>query len=388
MQKGDEVRDLIVEVTEQLEAERAELGRQAAEAIFSTLPSYAGVDETSVHVSVGKNTARAIATLVSRSAPEPGTSAEAAMTTSERLRQGVPIEDIIRGYRVSLRVIHDRFITLASAKGMAAERILEYSNLLWEVGDWFTAGAATEFRNYEVRSAVRDSVRQVELFRELLSGGLGEARTRAVAASLALDPSASYAVFRMHGQRTTVESVRAGMDALVPRPELVTETGSSSWIGLTSSPGSLYGLPHVVAIGPAVALDELAVSEQVAARILDLVADESPRAYSLEDVSWRLATVGESAVEALLRSRYITPATELGEFGELLLATARAFLAADLNIARTSEALTVHSNTTRYRLARYEKLVGVRLTATNTVVELAWALGLPMAASDSADRLG
>ncbi|MFC5169482.1 helix-turn-helix domain-containing protein [Streptomyces mutomycini] len=380
---SDETPDLIVEVTEQLKAEHAELGRQAAAAIFSTLPSYTGVDETSVRASVGRNTARAIATLVSHSAPEPGTSAEAAMTTSERLQQGVPIEDIIRGYRISLRVIHHRFIELASAKAMPADRILEYSNLLWEVGDWFTAGAAAEYRDHEVRSAVRDSMRQVELFRELLAGGLSEPQIRAAAASLALDPSARYAVFRMHSQATTVDAVRARMDALTPRPELVTVSGRSGWIGLTSAPDTLVELPHLVAVGPAVPLDELASSERIATRILDLVVDEAPRAYALEDVTWRLATVGEPAVTALLESRYVAQAMELGEFGELMLSTVRAFLAADLNIMRASEALAVHPNTTRYRLARYEELVGVRLTATNTVIELAWVLD-PLVRGESA----
>jgi hypothetical protein len=374
--------DPIVEVTVRLEAEQAELGRRAAAAIFSTMPSYAGVDEPSVHASVAKNIARAIATLVSRRVPEAGDGAEAAVTTSERLRQGVPIADIIRGYRVSLRVIHDRFIELASAKGMPADRILEYSNLLWDVGDWFTAGAAAEYRNHEVRSAVRDSMRQVELFRELLAGGLSESQIRAAAAALALDPVGRYAVFQMHGRSATADAVRARMDALTPRPALVTESGSSGWIGLTAAPESLADLGRPVAVGPLVTLRELPSSERIAARILDLVADEPPRAYALADVTWRLAAADSSAVTEHLAERYVAPTRELGDFGELLISTVRAFLAADLNVARASEALVVHPNTLRYRLARYEELVGVRLTATNTVVELAWALGLPMSGRD------
>lgn len=375
----DNAGDPIVEVTAQLEAEHDALGRRAAEAIFATLPSYAGVDEASVHASVAKNTARAIATLVSGEAPAPGTSAEAAMTTRERLRQGVPIEDIIRGYRISLRVIHDRFLELASARRMPAERILAYSTLLWDVGDWFTAAAAGEYRTHEVRSAVRDSVRQVEVFRELLTGGLGESQVRAAANSLAIDAGLRYAVFRLApGPATTVDALRARVDALRPRPELVTESGQTGWIGLASDPRPLARLAHVVAVGPVVGLERLAESADLANRILGVVAEEAPRVYTVDDVSWRLATDAAPAVGAHLRARYVTPAEELGEFGGLLLESVKAFLAADLNVARASSALTVHANTLRYRLARYEELVGAQTSVLNTAIELAWALGLPV----------
>lgn len=375
----DNFLDPLAEVTAQLESEHTDLGRRAAEMIFATLPSYAGVDDASVHASVARNTARAIATLVSREAPAPGTSAEAAMTTRERLAQGVPIEDIIRGYRISLRVIHDRFLELATARRMAAERILEYSTLLWDVGDWFTAGAAAEYRNHEVRSAVRDSVRQVEVFRELLAGDLTESQVRAAASSLALDASLHYAMFRVApGPTMTVDTLRVRVDALRPRPELVTESGHSGWIGLASQPRSLSRLDQVVAVGSVVGLERLSESADLANQIFAVVAAEPPGVYTVKDVSWRLATEAVPAVASHLQARYVAPAEELGEFGGLLLETVKAYLTADLNVARASTELTVHPNTLRYRLARYEELVGVKTSELNTAIELAWALGMPV----------
>lgn len=369
-----------MEVTTQLEAEHVDLGRRAAAEIFATLPSYAEVDEASVHTSVAKNTARAIATLVSRQAPGRGTSAEAAMTTGERLRQGVPIEDIIRGYRISLRVIHDRFVELATARRIPAEQILQCSNLLWDVGDWFTAGAATEYRNLEVRSAVRDSSRQVEVFRDLLGGTLNEAQVRAAANTLALDPLRHYAVFRLTPRSAAnLDALRTQFDALTPRPELVTASGRTGWIGLVSEPASLRALAHVVALGPPRPIGLLAESGALAEEILGVVSGEPAGVYTIEDVTWRLTTHAVPAVAAHLRQRYLQPTEELGAFGLLLLESVRAFLQTDLNITRAAAALTVHQNTLRYRLAKYEELIGIRCTELNTAIELAWVLGLPVA---------
>lgn len=385
----------ILDVTAQLEQEQDDLGQKAAALIFSTLPSYAGVDEASVHESVGRNIRRAIATLVSGTPPPAHQTGESAVTTAQRLSQGAPIEDIIRAYRVSLRVIHDRFLDLAEERGIPATRTLHYSNLLWEVGDWFTAGAAGEYRNHEVRSAVRDSVRQVELVRELLSGNLSDRQVRAAAATLALDPDETYAVFRIPDTGVSTAEMRARIDHLRPRPEVATESGASGWVGLTSSPDALDALGVVVAIGPGVGLVDLQASDDVATRILEILTPASssvlarPRqsegdasvtahSYRLSDVTWRLVA-SDPVVQAVLVDTYIAPAERLGDFGELLLESVHTYLSYDLNIARSADALVVHQNTLRYRLSKFEEITGRRLSATNTVVELSWVLGLPIA---------
>ncbi len=58
------------------------------------------------------------------------------------------------------------------------------------------------------------------------------------------------------------------------------------------------------------------------------------------------------------------------------------YLTCDLNIALAAQQLVVHPNTLRYRLAKYEEIVGVQLTTTRSIVELAMALDLrlPVAA--------
>ncbi|WP_009476160.1 CdaR family transcriptional regulator [Rhodococcus sp. JVH1] len=370
-------------VTNCLDREWAALGSRAADAIFTELPSYAGagVNRDDVQESVGRNIRRAITTLRSRQAPSAWIRDEAAVTTGERAQEGVPIEDIIRGYRLSLRVIHDRFLELAAEAGMPADEILESSNLLWEVGDWFTAIAAVEYRHHAVRDAVRETMRRAELLRELLGGSLSNPRIHSAATALNIDPVGRYSVFCLlpHGTAEG-DTVRAALEHLTDPPPVMAEF-EGRWVGLTVDPPNMRPPRHVVAVGPRVELADLPESARIADLILRIAQNQPPGTYSLDDASWRIATLAEPAVTGLLRTKYVQPALDLGEFGELLLDSVKALLQEDLNIVRAAQKLVVHPNTLRYRLGKYEELVGVSLTSTSTIVEAAWVLGLPLAST-------
>ena len=105
--------DPLVALADQLDLERAHLVRAGSTAIFTELESYRDISRDVVDRSLGLNVQRAIRTLRDGFAPDDDTDAEAATITRERAEQGVPIEDIIRAYRISLRVIHARFVQLA-----------------------------------------------------------------------------------------------------------------------------------------------------------------------------------------------------------------------------------------------------------------------------------
>ncbi|MBC7631308.1 helix-turn-helix domain-containing protein [Aeromicrobium sp.] len=360
----------LVEVTNQLHDEAPALGDEAADAIFTTLPSYVGVDRESVRRSVGKNIDRAIETLRSRRVPQPDTSAEAATTTQERAGEGVPIEDVIRGYRLSLRVIHDRFIDLATVAGIPAEQILYYSKLLWEVGDWFTGIVATEYRD----QAVRETVRRGELVHDLVSGRLDHHGRRNAASALSMDLDSRYAVFyAVPSSGKSLEETGLSLPSSQVPFHVVTEV-ADRYLGLAADTDTRKQHRFIVAAGPRVDLVDLPESERIAASVLALVRRHEAGTYRLEDVTWRLAASNEPAVTRHLAERYLAPLGQLDDFGALLLDTVRAYLDEDRNITRTAACLVVHPNTLRYRLAKYEEVSGVTLSSTATLVELAWAL--------------
>lgn len=68
------------------------------------------------------------------------------------------------------------------------------------------------------------------------------------------------------------------------------------------------------------------------------------------------------------------PLTAQGAFGEVVLDAVDAWLDNGRSIPQTAAKMHVHVNTLRYRLGRYESLVGRTLEDTETLIELSWAL--------------
>jgi putative transposase len=84
-------------------------------------------------------------------------------------------------------------------------------------------------------------------------------------------------------------------------------------------------------------------------------------------------------LDELQRARYLRPLQEIGPFGDQVVEALRSYLRHERSIPLTATALRVHVNTLRYRLSRFEELTGRSLQHTDTVVELALALGLATA---------
>lgn len=353
-----------------LDAETAILATAAADAIFLELHGYGNVPRLAIEGSMRSNVSRVVATLRSGRPPTSMTRAEAETITLERAEQGVPIDDIIRAYRLSLRVLHDGLLELADEATVPPAVILECSNLLWQVGDWFIAIAASTFRDYQVERTVRQSIRRAEVLRDLLSGMTSEADIRAAATTLDIDPSARYAVFCVPRA--------AAADALA--------LARSHRGGTAEIAGRVFGLivegidPVVpsaaVAVGPARPMSALRESTQVASRIAELIEDDAPGVYRVRDLPWGVAAAAEPEVLVTLRNTYLDPLQGHGSFGDLLLASVRVYLVCDLNVTAAAQILVVHPNTLRYRLAKYEDLVRVQLTTTRAIIELAMVLDL------------
>ncbi len=81
-------------------------------------------------------------------------------------------------------------------------------------------------------------------------------------------------------------------------------------------------------------------------------------------------------VHAIVRGALGALATDHGHTRTELLATLRAFVAADGNVARTAEACFVHKNTLRYRLGRIHSVLGRDPADPDTKFELRIAFGL------------
>jgi putative transposase len=329
------------------------------------------------------NLERAVRTLLSGTVPTVE-AAENRAVTRQRMDEGAPMGDIIRAYRISLTVIYQDFLSLAEETRMTPAQILHGSHLLWQLGDWFTAGAAAEYRYNAAQSAVRKALERAEVVRQLIGGqpwpdGI-EARLR----ELGIDPDRPHRVLmRARGDDATPDD-EPGSGRPVPTAGLAADVDGRAVVvwpeamdaqGMTAASGGCW------AAGPSRPLRDLQESAAVAARILRVLPGDAAGVHFAADVGWRLLLPLDPLTETVLTQAYLEPLQLYTPAGGEILQLVEAYLAHGRNVRRTAEAMTVHQNTVRYRLERFERLTGASLQDTEVLTGLALVLAGRTAAS-------
>lgn len=364
-------------VIEELARDVEELYERTRAKLDVDLPSYQAVDAASLRASVQRNLDAACHALNADTwDPSPADRIAMEQTVLLRIEQGLPVEDVIQGYRVSIGVIQSHFVKIATGMRLDSEHILHGARLLWALSDRLTARAAIAYQRLGMDNALREAHLRSEFLRNLLTGRLDSGELRRQAVTFGLDPEATYRAIHAHaGSRATVEGLRRELERLGSTPEqpgLVGVIGSEC-VGVVSRKlGELAG--NVIAVGPPEPLSTIAHSFETATRILAWMRGRGlTGSAGVEEISWRLAVPREPVVGSLLFDRYLAPLRAHGEFGMVLEQTLRGFLAHDCNVPATAAALSVHPNTLRYRLQRYGEITGRSVDSTTAVIELSWA---------------
>lgn len=353
------------------------------------LSTYDALSDAELAQAIRRNVDDAVTTLQADAIPSHDQLAELAeKVVRRRVEQGIPVEDMMRTYRVSLAVINERFIELAVEADVSSRESLRCSRLLWSLSDAFMTCVAQEYQRLSVESALLDDQAKADLVQGLLFGTGNHPEMVRACETRGLDPSVPFHAIRA---RVTEPAALPAVCRELQRSgghhggAAIVSPFRGDAIGLTSRP------PHaiaavVVALGPPVPLAELAASFTSASRVLDAAALlDFTGVVSVADVSWRVAAINDTEVSRLLHARYIAPLRERGAFGEQLLQSVRHFLACDRNVAAAAEAMFLHKNTLRYRLRKFEEIASASLEATDVIVELAWALAVDAAAGHRPD---
>ena len=342
--------------------------------IYADLDSYASIAPDALTAAVRRNLDTAMDALGSGTVPHPAQLDGAALTARERFEAGVPVEEIVRGFRISIALIHERFVDLAVTQQLPAEATVRGVRLMWGVADAFTTRIITEYHALEVDAALRDAHRRTATVRALLAGEApDEARTT-------LNPTASYAAIRGDlPDAADAEALRRGLEAsgstATARAVVVVDGGQC--LGLVAATPAA---DVAVGIGPFGRIDDLPRSDRVAQQAL-LLARHLGRTgpQGMDALGWRLAAGSRPDVWRHYADRFLAPLDAEGPYGTDILAAVRAWFAAGRSIPRAAEALHVHVNTVRHRLGRFAELTGADLDDPDDLVGALWVaeLGAP-----------
>lgn len=354
------------------------LAERIREGIRARIPTYRSIAPEMLAVEVGMQTRRAL--LMARrphAEVSPDELAELTAIGEARACQGIPVEDLLRAWRVSVEMIVSHTREIVDHFTIDDVDVLEFvqSILMWS--DAATAAAAKAHRRAELAQAIADDGRRTTFVRGVLLGTVSAADLCLHTEVYGLDPAAEYV------------AVRGRLGGVPPQQlerALGFTAGHLNGHGLCAViDGDVAGflrqppprtIDAVVGFGPPRSLKCLAESYRLAARALTTIQACNLRgAHDLGSLGLRATVAMDTDVGELLRRRYLEPLAPGGSAGELT-ATLRAYLACGMHVERTAKRLFVHQNTVRYRLSRFEELTGTSLHDTEVLLELWWALEL------------
>jgi hypothetical protein len=298
-------------------------------------------------------------------------------TGRKRARQGVPMESVLRAYRLGGRVLWEGLLSTSREHfgGRFDAALLDAAGHVWRLIDNSSAHMVNAYRAEEARLRGRDLGQRYAVLSALLDGrGDDPAFVRDAARLLGLPENQPLLCVVAPVDSAEDEPLRAPQEVL--RNLGAVSLWHLHWADLVG----LVVLPSGPAVPVVNALRQCASGRVGVSPVVAGLA-EAGSAYRLASLAARTMPTGQCGVielddrlpEALLAdSPELTPRLLRAAFGNLLelpaadrdtlLDTLRAVLVADGSPTCAAQALFCHRNTVMYRLARIEKLTGRRIS--------------------------
>ncbi len=297
-----------------------------------------------------------------------------------RAKQGVPLEDMLRSWRMGIEEAMGYATEIAPDLGMDSGEVFSFFQQAFDVVDKTMVEIARGHRTDPDPDP--EAERRAALVRGLLMGELPAEEINSGCVVLGLDPLASYAAFRARAPRGPMRDDLQSVFDLVPEPGRRVGLAipfESELIGFTS--GTLpRGRIDLVAVGPRVPAVDLAVSFTVAGRVL--AASETFGLAGVQDLAGaglHAAVIEDVELGQALGEALIEPVRAQAA-GEEILHTVAAWMASGMRVEPAAQRLFIHANTVRYRLRRYEELTGTDLSVTDEAFRVWWAIHRDLAA--------
>lgn len=355
------------------------------------MPSYAGVPLAEHRQEV--EAALELLVRMRMESPDPAVAAGAGMLRQvgeRRARQGVPMDDLLRAWRMGVEEATAYAREIAPRTGSKPDELFDLFQQAFALVDEAVLSITGGYRRDPAQGDPEEGRRDA-LVRGALLGRLGSSELSSGFAGLGLAPLAGYRAFRSRGaDPAALASLNGALESgagAEGRDGLAT-TVEQHLAGFTCAELP-RGEFELVAVGPSGSSAELPASYRTAGRVL--AAAEGFGLVGVHDLASAglLAAVIENPdLGAALSVELVEPvAAQQG--GPDVLASVREWLLCGMRVEPAAERLFVHPNTVRYRLRRYEELTGAELRQTEDAFRVWWALQREHArAGDGASRPG
>jgi hypothetical protein len=301
-----------------------------------------------------------------------------------RAEQGVPLDAVIRAYRIGGQVLFGAFVQWASEEDLPHDHSIALASDVWHVMDLHCTAAVTAFHETEEEMSSDLAVRAGRLLDALLDGNTSPDLVTDVAQACGLAERGHYVVvfrrpaasgapldnvdlppkvagirvtWRIHGESAVGVAAVGNGTARMIAAELLARPGRRTGVSLV--------VDSLADLGRARRLAELAARTVTANDGVACLEDRLPAAL--------LAARPDLAVE--LSSRVLGPVLALEQVSrDLLLDTLRVWMDAGGSASEAAVSLFCHRNTVINRIRRIERLTGRSVSKPEDLVELWLAL--------------
>lgn len=360
-----------------LVADNEAISSRIREQLQEQMPAYRGVPAELLDPDIRLEVERVLRSARSgQAAVSESEVAELAQVGETRAQQGVPVDDMLRAWRIGIQVVIAEARERGATLGIDDADVLEFvqSVLVWADVAMVTVAAA--HRRAELELARQDQEHRATLVRDVLFGTTAPAEVRIQAGAYGVDTGREYVAVRARpaagGSHRELERALGFHEAVQHRRGLSALVDGDLAGFLREPPAGEP--PGVVGVGPPRPLDRLADSFRLATRAL-VTADSFGLSgiHDIETLGLRSAVAADGDVGDALRRRYLDPLESAGSEAEIL-ATLRTYFECGMHVESSAERLFVHPNTLRYRIGRFEELTGASLRDPTVAFEVWWAL--------------
>ncbi|MBB5918469.1 hypothetical protein BJY24_007381 [Nocardia transvalensis] len=307
----------------------------------------------------------------------------AASIGRHRAEQGVPMEAMLRTFRLGGGIVWEALLDQAEDAG--PQVIREAGTAMWTVIDGLSSALVTSYRNTELEQVRRDERRRHALIEDLLAGRAHDAGFAARAArELNLPAQGAYLVVAARGDG---RPLRAGAETTLSALGIrsVWHDRVDTTIGLVALEhrGADAVLRHLrplvrgrAGASPAVpGLAQVDSAHALSLIAVETLSEDATGLVSLDERYQEALLVHSPGLTDLLLDHALGPVLRLPEKErDILLRTLSAWLAENCSAANAAPRLHCHRNTVINRLQRISTLLDRPLEGQRSYVELSLAL--------------
>lgn len=296
----------------------------------------------------------------------------------QRAVQGVSAEEVVAAYRSVMGVLRDAFLDGAAQSNVPSDTVLRGTRRLWELTDHYSNELIAARHQIDVEIARREERQRLAFLQRLLNGHLLDAEIHHGGAAFGLDYDTNYWVVRARYPQGRIQEVSRKLEDAAAGSRFSPLLGpiDGDLAGLVTRRPKIddAGAGTVAAVGP-VKLSYVSHAFAEATRLLDVAVRYHRRGLvDPASMSIRIAVVQEHEIGQVLLEKYVRPVLTAGAIAEVVLGSVQAYLAHERRVQTAARALSVHQNTLRYRLEKYEDLTKANLNDTEAIIEVWWAL--------------